>query len=98
MRRFVRPQYIPHPLPFKPDNTTVRVTNVNPLTVTILSRTTRIVGAGCILVWSIVAGITLLTNPTLAGQSIPDMIASLEPTAQLYLFPGLILVMLGAII
>jgi hypothetical protein len=74
------------------------VKDLNPLSVIIFSRATRIVGAACILVWLIAGGVTFFTDPNFTSRSIPEMIQSLEPTALLYLFPGLILVMLGAIV
>jgi hypothetical protein len=69
-----------------------------PTTVVFLARATRIAGAICILVWLIGSGIIFMSNPELAAGANPALIGTLEPTAWLYLFPGLILLLTGFLV
>jgi hypothetical protein len=69
----------------------------NPPTVIFLSRAARLVGGICVLVWVITGGMDLAANPN-ANASLSDLIATLEPTAILYLLPGAILLICGVAI
>jgi len=71
---------------------------VNPPTVVFLARATRIAGAVCILIWLIASGINLLANPDLVAGASPELIGTLEPTAALFLLPGLVLLVLGVMV
>lgn len=71
---------------------------VIPPTVLFLARAARLAGAFCILIWLIAAGITLLANPDLAAGASPDLMHALEPSATLYLLPGLVLMLAGFLV
>jgi hypothetical protein len=71
---------------------------MSPPTVVFLSRAARLVGAGCILVWLIASGISLLAVAGSSSGSTPDLFTLLEPTVLLYLLPGLVLIALGALV
>jgi len=66
-----------------------------PSTVVFLARAARLVGAICVFIWLIAAGMTLLGDPNVATRSRQEIIAMLEPTAALYLLPGMILLLAG---
>ena len=67
-------------------------------TVVFLSRAARLAGAICLFVWLIAGGIVLLSDPNFPNRSRYELIELLEPTSILYLAPGLILLLLGALI
>jgi len=69
-----------------------------PSTVVFLSRAAEIVGAICLIVWLIAGGIVLLSDPNLPHRSKHELIEMLEPTSVLYLAPGLVLLLMGALI
>jgi len=67
-------------------------------TVVFLSRAAGLAGAICLIVWLIAGGIVLLSDPNLPNRSKQELIELLEPTAILYLAPGLVLLLMGALI
>ena len=71
---------------------------MNPLSIVILSRSTRVVGTLCILTWLLVGGTRLSTDPNFANLPIADMIQYIAPSAALYLVPGIILFLLGLMV
>lgn len=67
-------------------------------TVIFLSRATRSVGAFCVFVWLIAAGMALFSDPQFPAQLTSELIAALWPASMLYLAPGLVLFLCGALV
>ncbi|HEY1922163.1 MAG TPA: hypothetical protein VGG44_05310, partial [Tepidisphaeraceae bacterium] len=70
----------------------------SPLTVVALSRSTRIVGAVCIVLSLLAGGMTVLSDPNFSANSFSGWVSLLGSDLLLYFFPGLILIVLGAAI
>jgi hypothetical protein len=68
---------------------------VIPPNVVLLSRAARLVGAGCIIVWMIAAGIAVFGPGNGPSAPVPDLMTVLEPGILLYLAPGLVLFAMG---
>ena len=67
-------------------------------TVIFLSRATRAVGGFCVFVWLIAAGFDLFLGPDVTSNPSATLLQAVWPSTVLYLVPGIVLFLAGAIV